>query len=453
MQCLKLYQKLLYCFCSLLFLTSILFIVGQSKVYALTRQEVFQYLSANKDSITSSTLKSNINYILNTTDFTQVDRVWFDSDNVVIMFPTAFSNRVWNQIYFYFINNTNSFYTNGNSIVMPRNSVYQVHYQFDINGNRWEVVSNSNTDLSSISLNNFTNLSLSQSVFLSSSNYVYINNQFQDVASYYFNSKIGGIKFYKNVNNYIDYRNNKYNLGYIDSSAEVSNVSFYLYDVTDLNNNFVVASSYNSTINVDNNYNVYVDSFLLYSNRIYDLYFIYNGQDTQIFQYTFNLSSGENYGLQDITNNLINNQNQNTQDIVNAIESGDKNITDILTQNANFSGNSISSGDILSALDMNFSGDPYENVWFTLIDGLRNSLVGVNRSFDIVLFNKTYHIDLDTFSPKLPPALKTFMAIVSSTLMVWLMIRWIKQSVDKIQTANIDKLLEQNEEEGIIDMF
>lgn len=290
---------------------------------------------------------------------------------------------------------------------------------------------------------------------------IYTNNTITEETSetWYFKMYSLTSTDFEKYNARLDYSNNYILLGKITGEdLDVWRTRAILYQ----NNNIIASYNEiglggnveNGMIAQKNRYNledediyIYVRTSLLYPNKVYSLD-VYYDEDEEILQwnenYTFSLESGDSgYTSQNSTNDIIQNQNQNTQNVVNVIESGNN----FLNAPLDLSGENITSGDIIGALDMNFSGDPYENVWVFLIDGLRNSLVGVDREFDVEIFNRTYTINLDSFSIKLPAPLKAFLSIVSSSFMIWVIIKWIKVSIDKIQSADIDTVLQANEEE------
>lgn len=152
--------------------------------------------------------------------------------------------------------------------------------------------------------------------------------------------------------------------------------------------------------------------------------------------------SGIEQGIGDINQNI-----DKTNEKLDGISGEVGKLNENLTSVPSLSGEIISSGEITNALNFDFAKDPYSNFWLEFTTGLSNALTGNNRSIKIDFRNKSYNINLDDFSLQVPDFLKSFLAIISTVLVVWQMIKYVKIIIDKISSGNMDEVLAMNEEE------
>lgn len=168
-------------------------------------------------------------------------------------------------------------------------------------------------------------------------------------------------------------------------------------------------------------------------------------------------------GISDINNNL-NNVNNNLNDIENKIPTSSEisdiissetsKITETITTVPDLSGETITSGEIQGALNLDFIADPYSNFWYELTTGFSHALTDNVRSYEIPWLNGyKYTFNLDTWGFKLPSALQSILISASTISLLWVIVKYWKIIVDKISSGSIDEVLAMNEEEGIIDLF
>jgi len=122
-------------------------------------------------------------------------------------------------------------------------------------------------------------------------------------------------------------------------------------------------------------------------------------------------------------------------------------INNNLTTPVDLSGETVTSGDITSALGFNLVSNPYENFWTSLISGLNTALTTSVRSRTITFRDNSYTINLDDYTLQEPTALKTFLATISSVFVLLVLFKWIKQTVDEITSGDIDSIIKNNQEE------
>lgn len=166
-----------------------------------------------------------------------------------------------------------------------------------------------------------------------------------------------------------------------------------------------------------------------------------------------------------MTNAKIDQLNKHAEEIQkNMLTSGDmqgiiSNETDkvinFMSGDADFSGENtnISSGDIVGAIGYTPPDDPYANFWWELTEILNNALTGTNRTLTLQAIKNTYTISIDDIGWNPPEALRTFLTLLSTTVVCWVLVKYIKVTIDKLSSGSIDEALAMNEESGIVDLF
>lgn len=149
----------------------------------------------------------------------------------------------------------------------------------------------------------------------------------------------------------------------------------------------------------------------------------------------------------------VNNVNNSIDNLSSQISGETQEIVDTLTSVPDLSGETVESGEIIDALNFNFSGDPYENFWLTLTNGLYDCLTYDQRTINFTFLNHTYLIDLDETLPHYPESIEALLTIICIYYFCFLILKYIKHMMHLIQSGNMDTLLEMNEETGIIDIF
>ena len=150
----------------------------------------------------------------------------------------------------------------------------------------------------------------------------------------------------------------------------------------------------------------------------------------------------------DKINTTINSQGEQINTNLNNINENITTVPDDLTDNTN-----ITSDDIKNSLDFELTVDPYANFWEHLMDGIQSSFINKNETFKINWFNEQYEINVNDVIPAYPSAFRQLLTIVSTTVLMFPILKYIKKTVDLISSGSADELLEMNEEEGYIDMF
>lgn len=150
----------------------------------------------------------------------------------------------------------------------------------------------------------------------------------------------------------------------------------------------------------------------------------------------------------DKINGTINSQGDQINSNLNNINENITTVPDDLTDNTN-----ITSDDIKNSLDFELTVDPYANFWEHLMDGIQSSFINKNETFKINWFNEQYEINVNDVTPAYPTAFRQLLTIVSTTVLMFPILKYIKKTVDLISSGSADELLEMNEEEGYIDMF
>lgn len=145
------------------------------------------------------------------------------------------------------------------------------------------------------------------------------------------------------------------------------------------------------------------------------------------------------------TNQNLDYINQSIQDLNNTITS----VPD-LSQKEEITGD-----DILENFDFEFSVDPYDNFWNTLLSELQSVLTtNDNRTITLEFRGETYTISVDDFNlDKIPNILKNFLQLFSISVLTYFLLCWVKKSVDLISSGDVSEVLQMNEEEGIVDLF
>lgn len=135
------------------------------------------------------------------------------------------------------------------------------------------------------------------------------------------------------------------------------------------------------------------------------------------------------------------------QAIRDTISGETEKVISALTDVPSLSGETISSGDITSALGFEFETDRYSNFWFELTQGLKNALLTSKRSIDVTFQNNTYTISLDDNFAIIPLWLQLILTPFTSCFLSWKLVKWWKLIIDKISSGNVDSLLKDNSEE------
>lgn len=135
------------------------------------------------------------------------------------------------------------------------------------------------------------------------------------------------------------------------------------------------------------------------------------------------------------------------------IQAGIGDINSSLTNELDLSGETISSGDITSSLGFDLATDPYDNFWYNLTTGLSTALSTSVRTISITFQNRTYTINLDDYTTKTPTALKVFFATISTFFVLFGLFKFVKLTINKITSGDVDSLLKSNQNEGITNLF
>lgn len=161
----------------------------------------------------------------------------------------------------------------------------------------------------------------------------------------------------------------------------------------------------------------------------------------------------------DSNNNIISNingtiTNQSGEIIGNySGESDESDLLSFITEQPDLTNKTISSGDITNSLDFELESDPYANMWVTITNGLKQSLLTSVRTRDITFKGNTYTINLDNYTTKEPTAIKVFFGTISTVFVTFQLFKWIKKSINNISSGDVDTLLKENQEEGITNLF
>lgn len=240
--------------------------------------------------------------------------------------------------------------------------------------------------------------------------------------------------YYLNENEKISISgNNLINLNYANNSGDTG--KFYFPTIN--KNNFS---------NIPNNTDFYLDFYIYYGNDlIYERTHFYS-----FYTYKQVIDSGQT-GTITITNSSGDTSSGEID--LSGIQSGIGDINSSLTNELNLSGEIISSGDITSSLGFDLATDPYANFWYNLTTGLSTALSTSVRTISITFQNRTYTINLDDYTTKTPTALKIFFATISTFFVLFGLFKFVKLTINKITSGDVDSLLKSNQNEGITNLF
>lgn len=227
--------------------------------------------------------------------------------------------------------------------------------------------------------------------------------------------------------------NNLINLNYTNNSGDTG--KFYIPTINKINFS-----------NIPNNKDFYLDLYIYYGNDlIYERTHFYS-----FYTYKQVIDSGQT-GTITITNSSGDTSSGEID--LSGIQAGIGDINSSLTNELNLSGETISSGDITSSLGFDLATDPYANFWYNLTTGLSTALSTSVRTISITFQNRTYTINLDDYTTKTPTALKVFFATISTFFVLFGLFKFVKLTINKITSGDVDSLLKSNQNEGITNLF
>lgn len=125
-------------------------------------------------------------------------------------------------------------------------------------------------------------------------------------------------------------------------------------------------------------------------------------------------------------------------------KSGDENgtisyepIIETLTEVPDLSGETITSGEIIDAIGVEFIESPYENFWYDMTMGIAYALTGNNKTLNVNWLGKEVTLNADDFILPYPQELKVLIASVMSVLLVIIMAKWGQETLNQIQSGQI----------------
>lgn len=271
----------------------------------------------------------------------------------------------------------------------------------------------------------------------------------------------------RDANNNITGTNYKSYYRYYIQNNNVNQVNYTIVSATNYTNLVIPTNSIDITRNSVGEYDCFIDRILLWEpHQFKGQVQRIAGRNTDIptgysyFWLTHSLGTGSGDpvptstptpvptgggGFTDLTetNNLIGEVKDSIDDLedtLTAVPSGD----DFGT---------VTSGDIIDSLGFQLMEDPYDNFWYFFVTNLRIALLDSVRVYEIDFLGNHYYIDLDEIGFPIDNRVKASFRLFSVLIACWAILKLFKTSADMVQSANIDRILELNEEEGFIDFF